>query len=299
MLNFKRIDLTDREWIEPLLAAGNFRGSEYAFSNNFIYRKIYRIDVAQMNHYYVVRSRYYEEKASYLYPAGSGDIVPTIEAMIDDANANGWLFQMHGVTNENVAMLESLFPGRFALEQTRDNFDYLYESEKLITLSGKKLHSKRNFINRFKQEHDGHWSYEAITPQNLDECWKMNEHWCELNGCDGSESLQEEACAVRNCFSNFTALGLIGGILRLNGEIIAYSMGRPLSSDTFIVHIEKAYSEIAGAYPMINQQFSEHNCTDFQYVNREDDVGDEGLRKAKLSYRPDILLEKTVVTLKA
>ena len=99
----------------------------------------------------------------------------------------------------------------------------------------------------------------------------------------------EELCAVRNCFENFSALGLRGGLLRVDGRVVAYTMGLPLNSDTFIVHIEKAFSDVAGAYPMIN-------CADFKYVNREDDVGDEGLRRAKLSYKPAILLEKFIVT---
>lgn len=106
----------------------------------------------------------------------------------------------------------------------------------------------------------------------------------------------EELCAVRNCFENFLALGLRGGLLRVDGRVVAYTMGLPLNSDTFIVHIEKAFSDVAGAYPMINREFAAHNCADFKYVNREDDVGDEGLRRAKLSYKPAILLEKFIVT---
>lgn len=298
MVEFKRIELSDREWIEPLLLQSGFRGSEYVFSNNYIYRKIYRIDVARMNDFYLVRSDKDLKFRSYLYPAGSGDVKPVIEALMDDAQTHGGLFHMHGVTKESAALLEALFPGKFAFEEIRDNFDYIYESERLITLAGKKLHSKRNFINRFKQENEGNWSYEPIDSQNLDECWDMNMLWCEKYGCDDSESLAEEACAVRNCFNSFDALGLSGGLLRVGGQVVAFTMGRPLSSDTFIVHIEKAFSDVAGAYPMINQQFVSHAAADFKYVNREDDVGDEGLRKAKLSYKPDILLEKYVVTLK-
>ena len=93
--------------------------------------------------------------------------------------------------------------------------------------------------------------------------------------------------------------GLKGGLICTKEEgIVAYSIGAPLSSDTFIVHIEKAFAEVQGAYPIINQEFVRHNCMDYKYVNREDDVGDEGLRKAKLSYKPAILLEKYTATLK-
>ena len=145
-------------------------------------------------------------------------------------------------------------------------------------------------------EQEGKWQFEQITDANLDECWAMNEQWCAEVGCEDSESLTEESCAVRNCFNNFHSLGLRGGLLRVEGRVVAYTMGRPLSSDTFIVHIEKAFAEVAGAYPMINQQFVTHCCEGFRYINREDDVGDEGLRRAKTSYKPDILLEKYLVT---
>lgn len=296
MLDFKRIQLSDKEWIEPLLMGSGMQGSEYTFSNNFIYRKIYRIDVACMENYYLVRSGKNEGETSYLFPAGSGDVKPVIEALMEDADKLSAPFHMHGVPKEAVAVLETLFPGKFAFAEDRDSFDYLYESDRLITLSGKKLHSKRNFINRFQQENEGGWSYEAITPENLDECWEMNTQWCARYGCDDSDSLREESCAVRNCFNHFDALGLSGGLLRVKGEIVAFTMGRPINADTFIVHIEKAFAETAGAYPMINQQFVSHRCGDFKYINREDDVGNEGLRKAKMSYKPDILLEKYNVT---
>lgn len=298
MVDFKRVALSDREWIEPLLMESGFQGSEYTFSNNYIYRKIYQIDVARMDGYYLVRSNKDARYRSYLYPAGSGDVKPVIEALIEDAREQGDVFRMHGVTKASAAQLEALFPDRFIIEEVRDNFDYIYESERLITLAGKKLHSKRNFINRFKKENENNWTYEAITSANLDECWDMNTRWCEKYGCDDTESLAEEACAVRNCFNNFDALGLSGGFLRVGNEIVAFTMGRPINHDTFIVHIEKAFSDVAGAYPMINQQFVSHAAAGYRYINREDDVGDEGLRKAKLSYKPDILLEKYAVTLK-
>lgn len=298
MIDFKEIALSDKAWIDPLLKMADFRGSEYTFTNNFNYRKIYHIGVARMNDYYLVRSAKTPETASYLYPAGSGDIKPVIEALLEDARERGADFQMNGVPKAGVAMLETLFPDRFAFEETRDYFDYIYESEKLISLSGKKLHAKRNFINRFQAEHEGAWSFEEITPENIGECWEMNKAWCAEAGCGEDPSLMEESCAVRNCFENFAAEGLSGGLLRVDGRVVAYTMGCPVNSDTFIIHIEKAFSSVAGAYPMINHEFAAHRCGDFKYINREDDVGDEGLRKAKLSYRPAMLEEKYTVTLK-
>ncbi|WP_195277203.1 DUF2156 domain-containing protein [Anaerotruncus rubiinfantis] len=298
MLQFQPITLTDKAWIEPLVRMSGFRGSEYTFSNNFNYRAIYHIEVARMQDYYLLRAGKEKAQTGYFYPAGSGDVKPVVEALVADAEALGVPFVMRGVEKESVAVLETLFPGRFQITETRDSFDYLYESEKLITLSGKKLHAKRNFINRFKAEHEGDWSYEPITSENLAECWQMNNQWCRQMGCNKDPSLKEESCAVRSCFDHFYELGLLGGLLRVGGKVVAYSMGAPINHEVFDVHVEKAFSDVAGAYPMINQQFAAHNCANYKYINREDDVGDEGLRKAKLSYKPAILLEKYQVTLK-
>ena len=120
----------------------------------------------------------------------------------------------------------------------------------------------------------------------------MTDEWCALNGCSHNESMQMEACAVRIALRDFVALGLKGGILRSGGRIVAYTIGERLNSDTFIVHVEKAFSDVTGAYPMINQCFLAHEASGLRYVNREDDAGDEGLRKAKLSYNPVLMLEK-------
>lgn len=105
-----------------------------------------------------------------------------------------------------------------------------------------------------------------------------------------------EMCVTLNALRLYRELELKGGALRVDGEIVAFTIGEELCEDTFVVHIEKAYADVQGAYPMINQQFVEHECTAYQYVNREEDTGAEGLRKAKLSYRPAFLEEKGIVT---
>ena len=116
-----------------------------------------------------------------------------------------------------------------------------------------------------------------------------------MHGCDEDHDKNAEMCVTLNSLRLFKELELIGGILRIDGEIVAFTMGEPMSDDTFVVHIEKAYADIQGAYPMINQQFVEHECASYKYINREEDTGSEGLRKAKLSYRPAFLVEKGIV----
>lgn len=293
MLSFQKVELSDREWITQRLRQSDFKSCDYSFVNNYIWATSNHIRFADVNGFYCLLSGE-EGKLSYTYPAGSGDIKPVIEALMADAAERSIPFRLRGIPAENVGLLQTLFPDRFEYSSNRDDCDYIYSVERLTSLSGKKLHSKRNHIARFGDNPD--WAYEDITPENINDCRRMNEEWCKRYQCLEDESLNHEACAVKRAFGHFFDLGLKGGLLRVGGEVVAYTMGEPLSTDTYVMHIEKAFPEVQGSYPMINKQFLLHNCQDYRYVNREEDLGDEGLRKAKMSYYPDILLEKFTAT---
>jgi len=289
MLTFKKIELSDRKWIEERLEQSDYRSCEYSFVNNFIWSEANHIEFTDINGYYCMKSMW-EGREVYTFPAGAGDIRPVVEELMQDAKERGINFHLRGMVEEAVKKMEAAFPGEFDYIPHRDECDYIYTTEKLRTLSGKKLHGKRNHIARFKDNPD--WQYETITKDNIGECFKMNQEWCKIYSCSEDPSLNHELCAVKAAFDHFFELGLAGGLLRREGKVIAYSMGEALNSDTFVVHIEKAFADIQGAYPMMNQQFVLNNCLDFKYVNREEDLGEEGLRKAKLSYYPEFLLEK-------
>ena len=205
---------------------------------------------------------------------------------------------MYNVTPDNFERLQEWFPDRYQIEYDRDQADYVYETEKLATLSGKKLHGKRNHINKFKIMYEDRWSYEPMTKDNVEDCFQMALKWRNENGCEEDSEKNAEICVTLNSLRLFEELGLKGGVLRIDGEVAAFTVGEPICSDTFCVHIEKAYAEVQGAYPMINQQFVSHECMDYKYVNREEDTGAEGLRKAKMSYRPVFMVEKGTVTRK-
>ena len=145
----------------------------------------------------------------------------------------------------------------------------------------------------------GNWSYETLTKDNLEECFQMALAWRNQNGCEDDPEKNAEMCVTLNSLRLFQELQLTGGFLRVDGEIAAFSIGEPVNEDTFVVHIEKAYSDVEGAYTVINQQFIEHEVLGrYRYVNREEDVGIEGLRKAKLSYKPVFMVDKGIVTLR-
>lgn len=295
MLNFKAIELKDKQWINERLKESDFKGCEYSFANNFIWSIPNKIEFADVNNFYCLKSEW-DKGISYTFPAGKGDIKSTIELLINDAQERGYKFYLRGIIEEEMERLKQIFPDKFDFYCPREECDYIYTSEKLISLSGKKLHGKRNHIARFKDNNN--WIYEDINKENINDCLDMSEEWCRLYSQLDDEGLKNEICAVKQAFKYYFELGFKGGLIRADNKVVAFTIGEPLSSDTFVVHIEKAFAEIQGAYPIINQQFAEHNCKEFKYVNREEDVGDEGLRKAKLSYYPEIILEKYTAVIK-
>ena len=281
-------------WMKDILAFSQRGALEYSFTSNFIWRKIYKLSAARFEDRLVVLSN--KEEPSFIFPAGKGPIEPLVQALYAYTKDIGKPLVFNTVLNEDAEALEKSFPGKFAIVKNRKDFDYIYEAERLMSLSGKKLSGKRNHINRFHIEHPN-WAYEAITPENIGDAHAMSLEWCKQAGCQDEVSLFDESCAVEQAFKHYDELGLSGGLLRAGGRVVAFAMGEPLTKDTYVVHIEKAFSEIRGAYQMINQQFAQANFEGYQFVNREDDAGEPGLRKAKLSYDPFKLLEKSSAVL--
>ncbi len=292
--DFKRPELEDKDLVNHYFFEAPGRSCERTFVNVFLWSRHYKVKFAVIEDALVFRDE--SDGYAFSYPAGEPEAVKrALEAVMEYCREHECPFRLYNVTPEHFDQMEKWFPGRFQIEYVRDVADYVYETEKLATLAGKKLHGKRNHINRFKALYPD-WSYEKMDDGNVEECFQMALKWRNQNGCDDDAEKNAEMCVTLNSLRLYKELGLRGGILRVNGEIAAFSMGEPLCSDTFVVHIEKAFAEIEGAYPMINQQFVQHECMDYTYVNREDDAGSEGLRKAKLSYRPAFMVEKGVVT---
>lgn len=293
--DFKRAELEDKEIISDYFKRYPSRSCERTFVNVFLWSRKYPVKWAIIGNTLVFKSQD-EEHLSFAFPIGEDkdvkQVIPVLKGYCED---RGYPFTMYNVTPENYEKLEEWFPETYEIEYDRDLADYVYESEKLSTLSGKKLHGKRNHINKFKAMFEDRWSYETMTKDNLEECFQMALKWRTDNGCNDDEEKNAEMCVTLNSLRLFEELELTGGVLRVDGEVVAFTMGEPVCEDTFVVHIEKAFADVQGAYPMINQQFVSHECSAYQYINREEDTGAEGLRKAKLSYRPVFLVEKGVV----
>lgn len=285
MIHFRPVTIEDKQWITPIFRQSGRMEAEYTFGNLFIWQKAFHIVSAHIDGCYV--SKNIGKRISYGFPIGNGDKKMILEELRKDAGDQP--FVLHGINKDSIEQLNLLYPNQFNFIPIRDSFDYLYETEKLITLSGKKLHGKRNHLNRFMENN---WSYEPITGENISLCKEMSDDWYRLYSEQKDDSLEEEKQAVSLAFANFEQLGLAGGLIKVDGKIVAYTMGEPINDKAYNIHIEKAYAEINGAYTAINQQFLKNHCASYLYVNREEDMGQEGLRKAKLSYHPYMLLEK-------
>ncbi|MGN0334523.1 MAG: DUF2156 domain-containing protein [Lachnospiraceae bacterium] len=286
---FKRPVHEDKELITGYLKQKTTRSCERTFGNIFLWARFYQGEFAVVEDMLVLSNG--KDPRIFQYPQGSGDVKKCLDMLMKYCEEHGQEFQMNCVTKEQFEELESLYPGEFEIEYQRDIADYVYESEKLRMLSGKKYHSKKNHVNKFKKLYPD-WQYEKICEDNVEECFQMLLHWKNIHECQEHEEKNAESCVAANYLRLFQELDVCGGLLRVEGKVVAFTVGEKSCDDTMVVHIEKALTEYEGAYTMINQQFVEHECADVQYINREEDTGDEGLRAAKLSYKPVFLLEK-------
>jgi len=288
-MNFHDINISDKGWIDSLLRLSDFRGTEYCFTNLFVWKHVFQTRVARYHDFLLIRSER-EGRVVDIFPAGQGDIKALIRLLMQQAIEEKRDFCMAGVSAAAMARLQEMFPRQFMPVMDRNSCDYIYNMTDLRDLQGKKYQSKRNHIARFVELPQ--WRYERIEVSNIAECIEMNRQWCKEADCRGNSSLRAEMQAATTGLTHFEALGLEGGMLRVDDRVVAYTVGEPLNSDCYIVHTEKAFSDIRGAYPCINREFVRDRMGGFQYVNREDDAGDEGLRKAKNSYHPVFMQEK-------
>ena len=290
-MDFRSIEISDREIITEILSKTNFRACELCFTNLFAWQKILSTKICIEDQTLFIRMQIHN-MYMHLFPFGATDIKGALNKIKSCAVENGYAMRFSGITKDMIPLLDEAM--QFKYQYNRDYADYIYHSEDLINLAGKKYHGKRNHIARFKD--NGNWAFEDINKDNFNDVCEMNAQWCRQNDCSNDEGLKNEMCAVKTELNHFDEMKLEGGLLRLNGKVVAYSIGEPLTVDTYVVHIEKAFSEIQGAYPMINREFAERRAKQYKYINREEDMGIESLRKAKESYQPAFLLEKNMAT---
>ena len=291
MIDFKPFSIEDRVRYERYLFSCGERGCEYSFVNLYLWG---RQQAAEQNDRLLFFSQF-NRRSVYLFPIGAGDPKAAVDAIIEDAAKRGIPCRLTGLLQEDCALLERLYPGRFRYHFDRDSFDYVYDINDLADLKGRKFQKKRNHLNRFRQNNP-ETHLEPVTEESLPAVREFVQKWYETRLAENphADYLMEQA-AIEKALRHWEELGMEGLLLRDGQTTLAFAMGSRLSSDTFDIHFEKALDIADGAYAAINQGFAEYlrgKYPQLRWLNREDDMGLEGLRKAKLSYCPDHMIEK-------
>lgn len=293
MIEFRKPLLSDKQRVSDCLKKSDFRGCEYTFGNIFGWSEHYDTQIGFEG------GLCFEKTGSgadtmFVYPYGEGSVEEAVGQIREYAEANGLpcVICANRVITEKIT---ELFPEARA-ELYRDFCDYVYYALDLEELKGKKYHAKRNHLNRF---YENDWSFEAMSRENIPECLEMTESWRAENVTDDSEDAQSktaELAVVKRSLELFEDLGYTGGVLRVEGEVQAFTFGEPSAENTFVVHVEKALRKYQGAYTAINREFVKSLGRKYTYIDREEDTGSENLRKAKMSYNPIFLEEKFLIT---
>lgn len=291
MIDFQKIDLSQADAYRQILSGCGERGCEYSLVNLYMWG---RQKIALLNGCLAFFSQY-ERRSVYPFPVGDGDLRAVLDAIIHDAGVRGLECRLVAMTATDCTVLEELYPGKFSFHPDRTYCDYIYKIEDLATLPGRKFQRKRNHLNRFRQNHPD-CRMVQITEALLPQVKAMAETWyAQRLASDPTGDFQLEQRALDRAFDHWTELGLEGAVLMEDGKIFAMTAGSMLNENTFDVHFEKALEDVDGAYAAINQAFSAHLHDKYpalRWLNREDDLGLPGLRKAKLSYCPDHLVVK-------
>ncbi len=295
MIEFHRLKLSQKEQYNSILFSCPPRGCEYSFANLCLWGR----QQAAFLHGCVAFFSHYYGRSVYPYPIGNGDRRAVLEEILKDAKERGIPCRITGMTEADSQELENWFPGKFHIRSSRDSFDYVYAIDDLADLKGRKFQKKRNHVNRFRAEHPD-FEVVPLTNCNMALAQHMINDWFirRLEEDPHGDYLLENIALARAC-QNYNALNMDGILLMDGGKVLAVTMGSRMANDTFDIHFEKAREDVEGAYSAVNCEFARHlrlKYPDVAFLDREDDLGLEGLRKAKLSYNPHHLIEKHTAT---
>lgn len=289
-MEFLPIRAEEKETIDAYFKKSDSRHCDMSFISVYLWQNYYPAVYTIYDDMLIFKAE--GENTSFSFPIGEHDPQKALKAIMDYCEEVGIKPAFHCVNREQEKILNELYPGVFTIEFDRDDAEYIYECEKLMGLRGKKYHGKKNHVNKFKKTYE--WQYEEICDDNVKECIQMLSDWKHVNEDPEDEEKDAEVCACKKALKEYKMLGLLGGLIRADGRVVAFTLAEKINSDTIVIHFEKAYSDVSGAYSIINQEFLLHNVHEgdgILYVNREEDMGDPGLRKAKESYHPAFLEE--------
>jgi len=291
MIDFKPVKIDDKERYQNYLLNGSDRSCEYSFVNIYLWGR----QNATILHDHMVLFSQFNRKSVYPYPVGTGDKKPVLDAIIADAKERGIPCRITSLSAEAKETLETLYPGMFRFHCDRDGYDYVYDINDLADLPGRKYQKKRNHCNRFRTDYPD-YHVEPLTEDNLSKVQEMLSAWYEAKEQEAPDSdFLMEKVALNKALTHYKDLDLDGLVLFNNDRLLGFTMGSRLSHDTFDIHFEKAWGDVNGAYAIINYEFARYlrdKYPDILFLDREDDMGIEGLRIAKERYFPHHMVEK-------
>ena len=283
-MEFHSLTLSDREAMQAVTLNSGRRNCNYTFANLIGWQFLYKTEVCVLKDAVVLRFSYEGERAYMVCTSGN----LTRELVSELLSDSGGKLTIYGLEDSQASAL-SVF--KVQVEPMRDQYDYIYRRTDLALLQGGHLQAKRNHVNRFRADNPG-FEYRPLTAELFDECRRLTGIW--QGEKEASDTIDAERLVMETIFSNWDSLGMIGGSIFVNGRMVAFCYGAAVTHDTFDICVEKADRNIEGAFAIINQQFAAHLPEQYIYVNREEDMGIPGLRKAKLSYHPEIMLSFNV-----
>lgn len=293
----EKFDLSLKDEIESRVKELNYKDYNLSFTNMYMWRNMFKLGVHIEKGFVIVFSQVKQEEIFSLNPICSIDNVPeAIKYLIEFFEKYNLDFIMHNSVAQVKEKIEELYGDFFVYETTRDSFDYIYKVEKILTYSGKKLQKKRNHVNGFLKTYEGRYELKKIDSDKtvIDDCVGFVKKW-DAQKEERDEYIDQEVQGTIDVLNNFDKLSCQGLAIYLDGKIEGFGIGTRLNDTTAILNIEKANGAIRGLYPFIRQQVVKTFFSDLKYINTEDDVGDENLRKSKLSYQPEYLVEKFTI----
>ena len=296
MIEFKELTLKDRESFESIFSIYNPVTSEYTFTNFFMWRQYYNYRFAILDGFLCVYAIPSGEEPYLMIPVGEGSeaaFKSSVLVLRETFDEMGLKQVFKKVPERELEKLLSALGSDCTIINDRDNSDYVYSRSDLVELPGRKYHGKRNHLNRFMKEYT--YEYIPMTSKHINDCKEIMENWCRERNCDCHRGEYCERYANLEVLDNFDELGCRGALIKVDGEYRAFTVGEKLNSDTAVIHIEKADFKTNGLYAFINREFCAQEWSGADFINREQDLGQEGIRRAKLSYNPSFLSQKFTV----
>lgn len=296
MLAFRKIVLQDKPYFDRIFDIMQPEISDLTFTNLLMWQCNYGLLVSYFEDldYWLLMAKppHPKWKPFFLPPVGdwnNRDALQRVYRLMEEtALAEKFTFQLRRVPEPLANKLCQINP-ELLTKLEKNTSDYLYATSDLINLAGRKYHSKRNHLNKFLRQYN--WEYQAMTPETVAECLNLETAWFDVRNPE--PCTENEAMAI--VLKNFEFLGVTGGVIRVDGVIQSLTVGERLNRNTAVIHIEKANTDFDGAYAAINHEFAAREWSDLDFINREEDMGIAGLRKAKQSYYPVRMVEKFTV----